>query len=306
MGTPDFAVPTLEALIKNNHEVLAVITQPDRPKGRGKILEASPVKKTALKHNIEVIQPQKAKDPQVISELKKYQPDCIVVVAFGQILPKEILELPTYGCINVHASLLPKYRGAAPIHWAVINGEKTTGITTMQMDVGLDTGDMLLKAEFPITENMTTGELHDQLSEAGAQLLIETLAMLEDGNIQRTPQNHEESTYAPMLKREHEKINWHDSAPGVHNKIRGLNPWPGAYTTFNQQIIKLRGSLVAHGKKGKTKPGEILEIVKKHGVLVATGDGAVFLTHFQPQGKQVMDSDSFINGYRLKPGDILE
>jgi methionyl-tRNA formyltransferase len=231
MGTPDFAVPSLQALQEAGHQIAGVFTQPDRPAGRGKKMMPSPVKVLAEKLNLPVFQPLKIKTPEAIDSIRKLEPECIVVVAYGQILSPEILNLPPYGCINVHASLLPSYRGAAPIHWAVLNGEQKTGVTTMLMDEGLDTGDMLLAAEYPISSTATTGEVHDALARLGAEVLLKTLRGLQDGTLKPVPQP-QEFTYAPPLKREHERIDWSHSALAIHNQIRGLNPWPGAYTTF--------------------------------------------------------------------------
>ncbi|HWJ03432.1 MAG TPA: methionyl-tRNA formyltransferase, partial [Verrucomicrobiae bacterium] len=228
MGTPDFSVPCLNALVEAGHEVMAVVTQPDRPRGRGQQMAHSPVKAAALSFGLKILQPSKVREADFIATLKELAPEVIVVVAFGQILPGEILDLPLKGCINVHASLLPKYRGAAPIHWAVIEGEKQTGVTTMYMDRGLDTGDMLLKGTVEIGESATVGEVHDKLADLGARVLIETLANLD--KIERLPQDHAASTYAPMLTREHEQINWGQDRGTVVNLIHGLNPWPGAYT----------------------------------------------------------------------------
>ena len=239
MGTPDFSVGTLEALIEAGHEVVLAVTQPDKPKGRGGKMQFTPVKETAVKHGIPVFQPKKVREPECVEELRKYHADVMVVIAFGQILPKEILELTPYGCINVHASLLPKYRGAAPIQWAVIDGEQVSGVTTMQMDEGLDTGDMLLKTEVVLEEQETGGSLHDKLSEAGAKLLVETLRRLEEGSITAQKQGVSPTAYARMLDKELGNIDWTQSAEAIERLIRGLDPWPGAYTNWNGKVMKL-------------------------------------------------------------------
>ena len=238
MGTPDFSVPTLEQLIRH-HQVVGVVTQPDKRKGRGKAMAFPPVKEKALEYDIPVYQPVKVREPEFIEELKKMNPDIIVVVAFGQILPEEILNLPPYGCVNVHASLLPKYRGAAPIQWAVIDGEKETGVTTMYMAKGLDTGDMLDKVVVPIDPKETGESLHDKLSEAGGRLILETLTKLENGTAVRIPQNDAESCYAKMLTKELGEIDWNQSAAAIERLIRGLNSWPSAYTHLDGKTLKI-------------------------------------------------------------------
>ncbi|MBQ2402051.1 MAG: methionyl-tRNA formyltransferase, partial [Lachnospiraceae bacterium] len=230
MGTPDFAVSTLESLVKGGHEVIAAVTQPDKPKGRGKAVQYTPVKEKALEYEIPVYQPVKARDPEFVELLKGMDPDVIVVVAFGQLLPKAILDIPKYGCVNVHASLLPKYRGAAPIQWAVIDGEEVSGVTTMLMDEGLDTGDMLEKAEIVLDEKETGGSLFDKLSALGGELILSTLEKMENGTITRTPQGDSTTSYAKMLKKTMGEIDWHMEAVKIERLIRGLNPWPSAYT----------------------------------------------------------------------------
>ena len=240
MGTPDFAVGTLEALVKSEHEVVAVVTQPDKPKGRGKAMQPTPVKEVAIRENIPVLQPRKVRDPEVVEELRTFDADVIVVVAFGQLIPKSILTLTKYGCINVHGSLLPKYRGAAPIQWAVIDGEKESGITTMQMDEGLDTGDMLLKKVIPLEKEETGGSLFDKLSVAGAELLLETLDALEKGMVTPEKQSKESPTaYAKMLTKDMGAIDWKKDAVSVERLIRGLNPWPSAYTHIHGKTLKI-------------------------------------------------------------------
>lgn len=304
MGTPNFAVPSLKKLI-NEFGVTAVFTQPDRPKGRGKKLTMSPVKEVALKHNIPVYQPVKIKnDNEVIQELSKMKPDFIIVVAFGQILPKEVLDIPKYGCINLHASLLPKYRGAAPINWSIIKGEKITGNTTMLMDIGLDTGDMLLKNEVEITENMTAGELHDKLTILGAELLIETIKKVVDKLIKPEKQINENSCYASMLDRNIAKINWRLKASEIHNLVRGLNPWPIAITSYDNLVMKIYKTHVENITSNK-EPGTILS-VDKNGITVSTGEGVLVIEKIQfPNGKPLF-VEQFINGHSIEVGKILK
>lgn len=303
MGTPDFSVSTLEEIIKAGHEVIGVVTQPDKPKGRGKAVLYTPVKEKAMEHNIPVYQPVKVKDPEFVEVLRDLKPDVIVVVAFGQILPKSILEMTKYGCINVHASLLPKYRGAAPIQWTIIDGEKETGITTMYMDVGIDTGDMLLQAKTPITEDETYGSLHDKLAEIGGKLLVETLEGLEKGNIQRKQQDDSQSNYVKMIFKDQGKIEFEKSAVEIERLIRGLNPWPSAYTTLDGKTLKIwKASVVSGVNQGR--PGEIVE-VKKDTIVVQTGQGALAIKELQLEGKKRMDTQSFLLGYQIKQGNIL-
>lgn len=301
MGTPAFAVPSLEAVLAAGHEVAAVVTQPDRPKGRGGRLQASPVKQTALAHGLPVLQPERVRRPAAVAELAALGADCFVVVAFGQILPRAVLEQPRFGCINVHASLLPRYRGAAPIHWAVMNGESETGITTMWMDEGLDTGDMLLKTRLPIGPDETTGELHDRLAAAGAELLVASLALIEQGKAPREPQNDGDATYAPLLRPEHERIDWTRSAHAVHNQIRGLCPWPGAYTASPAGRLKVWQSRRGDGPAANTAPGTVVAVTAD-GIWVQCGDGSVCLTEVQPENKRPMAAAAFANGYRVEPG----
>lgn len=304
MGTPDFAVPCLDILIQNGHNVVAVVTQPDRPKGRGKKLSPSPVKQKALQYNLDVLQPGKVKDPAFLQELQNLSPDLIVVVAFGQLLPQAMLDLPPHGCINVHASLLPKYRGAAPIHWSILKGETVTGVTTMFMDAGMDTGDMILKSEIAIGPDDTVGLLHDRLMMAGADLLSKTLAEIEAGTASRTPQDHEAATYAPLLTRDIERINWSKSAQEVHNHIRGLCPWPGAYCMHQDKILKLCKSRV-HSVSGKYEcPGRI-QALTTEGVIIETGEGTVELLELQPECRQRMSARDCANGYCLLVNETL-
>ena len=303
MGTPDFAVGTLEAIVKAGHEVVLVVTQPDKPKGRGKEVTFPPVKEVALRHEIPVFQPVKVREAQCIDKLKEYSADIIVVVAFGQILPKEILELTPYGCINVHASLLPKYRGAAPIQWAIIDGKKVTGVTTMQMDEGLDTGDMLLKREVKITEDETGGTLHDKLLAVGAKLCIETLKAVESKTLCAEKQEDTTTSYARMLDKELGNINWHQSAVQIERLIRGLTPWPSAYSYVGDKIIKIWKAKVTETNTEAT-PGTIVKI-EKNSFAVQTGQGQLIVEELQLQGKKRMDAGSFLRGHSLNQNEIL-
>lgn len=296
MGTPDFAVPCLDKL-HQNYNVTAVITQPDRPKGRGQHLAKSPVKVYAEEHNLPVYQPEKIKTAEFTEKLRQMQPDLIIVVAFGQILSQEILDIPKFGCINVHASLLPRWRGAAPIHWSIIGGDTETGVTTMYMDAGLDTGDMILKAKTVITPEMTTAQLHDALMMQGADLLIETIQSIENGTVSREKQDDSLSCYAKMLNNDNCRIDWKKSAQEVHNLVRGLNSWPIAYTTLNGKKFKIwQTKIVDADTTGKT-PGQIIDLTKK-GIIVTTGNGAIELLQIQPPNKAKMPASSYINGHR--------
>ena len=303
MGTPDFAVGTLEALVKAGHEVVLAVTQPDKPKGRGKAMQPTPVKEAAEAHGIPVYQPVKIRETSCVDYLRTFQPDVIVVVAFGQILPKSILEMPRYGCVNVHASLLPKYRGAAPIQWAVIDGEKETGVTTLRMDEGLDTGDMILKCVVPLDEKETGGSLFDKLSRAGADLLIETLRQLENGTAVFTKQDSSQSTYAGMIKKSLGQIDWKMEAARIECLIRGLNPWPSAYTKLGGKTLKIWSAEVTDQPSTGHMPGEV---VSADGALyVAAGDRVLALTEVQLEGKKRMDTEAFLRGYEVLPGTVL-
>lgn len=304
MGTPEFAVPCLERLISDGHEIVAVVTQPDRPKGRGRKLTASPVKETALQHNLAVMQPERIKSPEAVAGLVDLRPDVIVVVAFGQLLSPEILAIPPLGCINVHASLLPQYRGAAPIHWAVIKGEVVSGVTTMYMDKGMDTGDMLLKAEIQIHPEATTGDIHDSLKVVGADLLSRSLTLLAAGSAPRTPQNHEVATYAPLLTRELEHIDWTKPAKSVHDLIRGLNPWPGAFCYHHNKMLKIwKTKILSNDVAGK--PGRISEI-RENTIVIETGKGILGIYELQPESKRRMNSREYVTGYSVRVGERLE
>ena len=304
MGTPDFSVGTLEALVEAGHEVVLAVTQPDKPKGRGGKMQYTPVKEAALARDIPVYQPKKIREPECIEELKKYNADIMVVIAFGQILPKEILQMTPYGCINVHASLLPKYRGAAPIQWAVIDGEKVSGVTTMQMNEGLDTGDMILKTEIPLDPKETGGSLHDKLAEAGAKLCVETLKCLEDKTATWEPQGESTTAYAKMLDKNLGNINWNDPAVQIERLIRGLNPWPSAYTHWNDKVIKLWQADVVEDNTDQ-EAGTIVK-VEKDSFYVQTGEGLLKIEELQLQGKKRMDVGAFLRGNHLKYGEILK
>lgn len=307
MGTPDFSVPTLEKIIEAGHEVIGVVTQPDKAKGRGKKVLFPPVKEKALEHNLPVYQPKRAREPEFIEQMRELNPDVMVVVAFGQILPKALLDIPKYGCVNVHASLLPKYRGAAPIQWAVIRGEKVSGVTTMQMDVGLDTGDMLMKTEVALAEDETGGSLHDKLSVLGGELLIETLKGLEAGTIQPEKQDDSQTgEYARMLDKALGKVDFSMPAEEIERLIRGLNPWPSAYTFYHGKTMKLwKAKVVSADADGEAAaPGQILSVDKK-GFTVQTGDGALRILELQMEGKKRMDAGAFLRGCSMAAGEIL-
>ena len=294
MGTPEFAEASLQKLLETDHQIVGVFTQPDKPKGRGYKLVAPPVKELALAHNIPVFQPQKMRDGTALDILQELQPDLIAVVAYGKILPKEILELPRYGCINVHGSLLPKYRGAGPIQWSVINGESVTGVTTMYMGEGLDTGDMILKKETPIGENETYGELHDRLKEIGSQALVETIELIEQGKAPREVQDNSLSSYAPMLDKQIARLDFTKDAQTLHNLIRGLSPWPVAHTTVDGKLLKVHRAVLADGKG---QPGEVIDSKK---FIVACKEGALELLEVQLEGGKRMKGEDFLRGRKPK------
>ncbi len=303
MGTPEFAVPCLQKLIDLGHEVTGVFTQPDKPQGRKMILTPPPVKQLALENGLTVYQPVKMRDGTALEMIKEANPDLAIVVAYGKILPKEILDYPKYGCINIHASLLPKLRGAAPIQWSVINGCKTTGVTSMQMDEGLDTGDMLIKGEIAIGENDTAGEMHDKLSVLGAEILEKTIDSLLKNELKPEKQNHDEFTYAPMLSKELSPIDWNCSAQEIHNKIRGLSPWPSANAKLNGKTVKIHKSVLADGK-GKSA-GEIVESGKR--LVVACGDlNCIEILTLQAEGKKAMSASDFLRGNPVEVGEHFE
>ena len=303
MGTPDFAVPCLDSLINSKHEVTAVITQPDKPKGRGKKVMPPPIKIKAQESQINILQPKKIRDESFVNQLKDMDIDCIVVVAYGQILPKDILNIPSKGCINVHASLLPKYRGAAPINWTIINGEEVTGVTTMYMDEGLDTGDMILKKEVEISNNMTAGELHDILSIKGAEVLMDTLELVELGKAPRIEQNELISSYASMLSKKTGLIDWSQSADSIYNLIRGLNPWPVAYTKYKDKKMKLWKAKIL-SENPSNKPGEIFK-VNKDGIFVSTGKDTLLIEEIQFPNSRRMTVAEYIRGNEIDKGLIL-
>ena len=304
MGTPDFAVGTLEAIIEAGHEVVLAVTQPDKPKGRSGSLQFPPVKECAIAHNIPVFQPVKIREQKNIDELKKYDPDIIIVVAFGQIVSKEILDMPRYGCVNVHASLLPKYRGAAPIQWAVINGDEMTGVTTQRMDVGVDTGDIIETAQLRIAEDETGGSLFDKLAMVGAKLCVSTMEKIEKGEATYTPQKEEEATHTKKIEKELGNVDWSKSAKEIECLIRGLNPWPSAYTHLNGKNLKLWQARVVD-ENSALKPGTIAKVTKDE-ILVQTGAGMLSLLEVQLEGKKRMPVDAFLRGYPLEEKTVFE
>lgn len=304
MGTPDFSVETMEALLAAGHEIVLAVTQPDRPKGRHGKVTFSPVKEAALRHGIPVYQPVRIKKPECLEELKKYQPDICVVIAFGQILPESVLDLPKYGCVNVHASLLPKYRGAAPIQWAVANGDPVSGVTTMQMDTGMDTGDILLKEEVKLAEKETGGSLFERLSGIGAQLCVRTLQGLEEGNLKPVPQDSDQATYSHMIKKKDGLLDFSESAKRLECLIRAMNPWPSAFTHLGKKTLKIWGADIVPEDSGHA-PGEISQIGKDF-FCVQTGEGQLQIRELQLEGKKRMDSASFMRGYPLKEGTLLQ
>lgn len=301
MGTPQFAVAALSELI-NTHEVVGVITQPDKPKGRGKKLQPSPVKEVAVENNIPVYQPEKIKSPDFIEELRKIEADIFIVVAYGQLLSQEILDMPKFGCVNVHGSLLPKYRGAAPIQWSVINGEEKTGVTIMYMEKGLDTGDMILKEEFPISQSDTYGSVHDKMSLIGARLLIKSLEVIEKDEVSAEKQNDSISTYAPMIDKDTELIDWSKTSNEIRNLIRGLNPMPCAYSILDDVSMKIwTAEFVENEYSGI--PGEIVDIDKKKGFIVKTGDSALLISEIQAKGGKKMSAADYMRGHAVNIGE---
>lgn len=302
MGTPEFAVPSLDMLVKEGYDVAAVVTQPDKPKGRGRKLSAPPVKEYALEKGIEVLQPLKIKTAEFEAQLRELAPNLLVTAAYGKILSKELLDIPPLGCINVHASLLPKYRGAAPINWSIINGEQFAGITTMFTDIGMDTGDILLKKQVEITEDMTAGKLHDILSLLGAGVLKETLQRLRDGTLQRIPQSSEEATYAPMMDSNVGRIDWNKSARDIHNLVRGTNPWPGAFTFYKGVRMKVWKTRIVDCECFGKKPGTICEITKDE-LVVATRDGFLRIVEVQFDCCRKMGINEC--GHNIDEGEVL-
>jgi methionyl-tRNA formyltransferase len=301
MGTPDFAVPTLEKIHQSPHELLAVITQPDKPKGRGRTLQPSPVKSFAIKAGIQVLQPEKASAPETVEEISAMSPDLIVVAAYGQILRENFLSIPKHFCMNLHSSILPKYRGAAPINWAIINGDAETGVTTMKMDKGLDTGDILLIAKTVIKDTDDAQSLHDTLANIGASLTIETINKLEQNSLAFIPQDDLQSSYAHKLKKSDGLIDWEQDAKTIRNRIRGLEPWPGAYTFYNGLRMRICKAEITDGMEGD-QPGHIVRL-SDHGIEVGTAHGRLIITDLQPEGKKRMPAKNFLMGHKVTVGD---
>lgn len=304
MGTPDFAVGTLEEIIKAGHEVVLVVSQPDKAVGRSKALKYTPVKACAIEHGIEVYQPQRVRDAECVEYLRTYAPDIIIVEAFGQIIPKEILDMPRFGCINVHASLLPKYRGAAPIQWAVINGDAVSGVTTQRMNEGIDTGDMILKEEVVLREDETGGSLFERLAAVGAKLCVQTMAEIEAGTAVYTPQDNAKATHTAKIHKELGSINWMNDAKSIECLIRGLDPWPSAYTRLGEKTLKIWRAHVVPAEP-QAAPGCIIK-AGKDGIFVQTGDGILVLTEVQMEGKKRMPVEAFLNGYPVEAGTYFK
>ncbi|MDE7062826.1 MAG: methionyl-tRNA formyltransferase [Lachnospiraceae bacterium] len=303
MGTPDFAVGTLQAIARAGYEIVLVVSQPDKPKGRGNVMQAPPVKEAAMALGIEVYQPRRVRMPECVEHLREYRPDMIVVAAFGQILPPEILAMPRYGCINVHASLLPKYRGAAPIQWAVINGEQVSGVTIQRMAEGIDTGDMIAKVEVPLAADETGGSLFERLAEVGAGLCVDTMAQIEAGNAVYTPQREEDATHVGMIHKQLGKINWKQPAQNIERLVRGLNPWPSAYTALNGRILKIWSAAVLPG--GNTDEAGCVVESDGRTLIVQTGEGRLSLREVQLEGKKRMGIDAFLRGCEVPTGTYL-
>ena len=303
MGTPDFAVPALESIIEAGHEVLLVVTQPDRPKGRGKELAFSPVKECALKHGIEAFQPEKIKTPESVAELKKYDADIYVVAAFGQLLSQEVLDIPKFGCVNIHASLLPKYRGAAPIQQAIIDGEEETGVTIMQMALGMDTGDILVTESLKIEDEDTGGSLFDKLSELGGRLIVKALPMIENGEITPIPQDEAKATKCGKITKDMGLIKWDMPAKKISDLVRGLNPWPSSFTKYNGKTLKI-WNVKALDEKVDGEPGTVKEVTKES-IFVNTGEGVLEIKEVQLEGKKRMLVKDFLLGYTIASGDKL-
>lgn len=301
MGTPEFACPTLQKLLDRGEDVIAVVTQPDRPKGRGQQTLPPPVKVLAERHGIPVMQPLKVRVPEVVESIRSLAPDLIVVVAFGQILPKSLLDIPKYGCINVHASLLPRWRGAAPLNWCIINGDTETGVTTMMMDVGLDTGDMLVKKSTPIDPDENTQSLHDRLSVVGAEALAETLDLLAAGKLVREKQDDALTCYAPMLKKEDGLIDWSKEPQAIKNLVRGMTPWPGAFSFLDGKMLKIYRVGTAGGEG---TPGSVIR-AGREGLEVACSGGSIVIEELQLEGKKRLNAGDFLAGYKIAPGSIL-
>jgi methionyl-tRNA formyltransferase len=304
MGTPEFAVPSLKLLIEQKYEVVAVVTQPDRPKGRKKTLTPPPVKEAALSLGLPVLQPERMRHADAVAELAEYAPDLIVTAAYGQILPKAVLDLPRLGCINVHGSLLPKYRGGAPIQRSIINGESSTGVTIMYMAEGLDTGDMISSVELPITDDDTSGTMFEKLSRAGAELLEATLPAIIAGEAKAVPQQEEQATYAPNLNRDDERIDWSKSARQLFNQVRGLSPMAGAFTTLHGEVFKVWRCAAEQADGKGLQPGTVIS-ADQRGIRVQTGAGVLALLDIQPAGKKMMGAADWLKGSRLEPGALF-
>jgi len=304
MGTPDFAVPTLKALINHGHHVLAAVTQPDRPKGRGKKLTAPPVKELAMKHGIEVLQPEKASNDLFCAEIRAKEPDLIVVVAFGQILKKKLLDIPRWGVINVHASLLPHLRGAAPIQWTILNDERIAGLTVMQMDEGMDTGPILFQVEIPVVKDETVGQLHDRLAVMAGDLMAKSLERMAGKIVEATPQDHTKATYAPKIAKELCLVDWKEDAAKVSARIRGMDPKPGAYTIWEGQEIKLFASTVIDRNREEGAPGQVLGL-REECLAIRTGGGTIGVRELQYPGKNRLPAKEFLRGFSLPVGAVL-
>ncbi len=304
MGTPEFALPTLKALHNSSHSIMAVITQPDKPKGRGQKLLVSPIKQYALDSDLPILQPNTVNDPEFIELLKQSRPDVIIVVAFGQILSETFLKIPKQFCINLHSSLLPKYRGAAPIHRAILNGDTKSGVTTMIMDKGMDTGDILLMQETPVHETDTAQTLHDTLSEMGGALMLETLKRLEANTLLPVQQDHSQATYAAKLKKEEGLIHWGQPATNLFNQVRGLTPWPGTYTLLNKKRLRVLKVQVGEGST-EDIPGKVARVTDV-GIEVGTGQGRLIITELQPEGKKSMPTKSFLAGHKVERGTLFD
>lgn len=304
MGTPDYAATALEAILQAGYEVTGVVCQPDKPKGRSGALSACPVKECALKYNLPVFQPERIKRPEAVEELRKFPADVFVVAAFGQILSEEILTMPKYGCINIHASLLPKYRGAAPIQWCIVDGEKETGVTIMQMDAGIDTGDILFTKKVAITEEETGGSLFDKLSQAGAELIVEALPKIEAGEVSPVKQDEAQSNYARMLKKEDGQINWNRPAEEIGRLVRGMDPWPSAFTYYRGKQFKIWKAQAVDGGTEGLLPGTIAQI-EKQGIWIACGSGMLQVTEAQMEGKKRMSAADLMNGRTLEMNERL-
>jgi len=303
MGTPSFAVPTLRAIHESNHELIGVVTQPDKPRGRGRKLGISPVKELAMGLRLPIMQPETTRDEAFIEEVNRMSPDLIVVAAYGRMLTRELLDLPPHGCINVHASLLPKYRGAAPIQWAIVNGERRTGVTVMKMDEGMDTGDILLTQEVGITDTDTAQSLHDKLAQVGAGLVINALDGVERGTIRPAPQENSMASYAPPLKKEDGLIDWSRAAREIYNRIRGLDPWPGAFTYLRGSRLKVFSGEVID-EEVRDRPGKVVQS-EPEGVKVSTGTGFLVIEEVQLEGRKRMPIREFLIGNEIPPGTQL-